>query len=579
MSAFQIILVAIFAAICGMSSILDQFEIYQPLIACSVMGLILGDPTQGVMLGAQLQLITMGWMNIGAAVAPDPALAALISSILVCFYKQDLGTGMAIAIPIAAAGQILSIFARSLAVGFQHKADVSAEKGNLFAIDACNLGALVLQALRVVIPVLIVALINAHAVTVMLNAIPDVIKNGLTVAGGFIVVVGYAMVIQMIEANYLMPFFFLGFVIAIFSKFNLVALGIVGACLGIIYIQLNPKYIKKAQSAQSSVASDDDLDALLEDDLEDDFESDSFELEEQSIPQVEAEPQVAAAVEVTRENRLTKSDLIKMWFRSIFLQASWNYEKMQALGWCYQMVPAIKRLYKTKEDRAAALKRHLVFFNTTPFTANPILGVVAAMEEEKANGSEIDEKVINNVKVGLMGPFAGVGDPVFWGTLRPIFAGVGASLALAGNWIGVIFFFVGWNALTLGFRWVSIKYGYKTGTSIIKDMAGDKLQKLTEGSSILGLFIMGALIARWTKIDVPLVISKIKNPQTGHMVTTTVQSVLNELLPGLLALVLTFACMKLLKKKVGPIWIIFGLFAIGILGYACHILGIPPVVK
>ncbi|MCT3339333.1 PTS system mannose/fructose/sorbose family transporter subunit IID, partial [Lacticaseibacillus paracasei] len=116
---------------------------------------------------------------------------------------------------------------------------------------------------------------------------------------------------------------------------------------------------------------------------------------------------------------LTKSDRIKVWWRSTFIQGSWNYERMQNGGWAYTLVPALKRLYHTKEDRAAALKRHLEFFNTHPYLASPIIGVTMALEEERANGAPIDDKAIQGVKVGMMGPLAGVGDPVFWFTVKP----------------------------------------------------------------------------------------------------------------------------------------------------------------
>ncbi|MDP4143702.1 MAG: PTS mannose transporter subunit IID [Bacillota bacterium] len=267
-----------------------------------------------------------------------------------------------------------------------------------------------------------------------------------------------------------------------------------------------------------------------------------------------------------KQVKLTQSDLTNMFIRSNFHQGSWNYERMQALGYCFEMVPIIKRLYPNKEDQKIALKRHLEFFNTHPYVTAPILGVTAAMEEEKANGSPIDDASINGIKVGLMGPLAGVGDPIFWGTLRPVLGALGASIAQSGSILGPIIFFLVWNILRLGFRWYCIKFGYEKGTSVVSDMGGNTLQKLTEGSSILGLFIMGALVSRWTSMNVPLVLSKI-TMQDGSIKTTTVQSILDSLLPGLLPLLLTFLCMKLLKKKVSAIWIIFGLFAVGIIGY------------
>lgn len=270
------------------------------------------------------------------------------------------------------------------------------------------------------------------------------------------------------------------------------------------------------------------------------------------------------------EKKLTKKDLINIFIRSNFHQGSWNFERMQALGYCFAMVPAIKRLY-SGEDRKKALKRHLEFFNTQPFVTAPVLGVNLAMEEEKANGAEIADGTINGVKVGLMGPLAGVGDPIFWGTLRPVLAALGASIAITGSILGPLLFFVLFNVVRLAVRWYGISYGYKKGTDIISDMGGNKLQKLTEGASILGLFVMGALVSKWTTVNIPVVVSKITG-QDGKVVITTVQNILDQLMPGVIPLILTFLCMKLLKKKVSPVVIIFALFAVGIIGYWLGIL-------
>ncbi|WP_161945657.1 PTS system mannose/fructose/sorbose family transporter subunit IID, partial [Streptococcus suis] len=100
-----------------------------------------------------------------------------------------------------------------------------------------------------------------------------------------------------------------------------------------------------------------------------------------------------------------------------------------------------------KEDQIAALKRHMEFFNTHPYVAAPIVGVTLALEEERANGADIDDAAIQGVKIGMMGPLAGIGDPVFWFTVRPILGALGASLAVSGNILGPILFFGLWNAI------------------------------------------------------------------------------------------------------------------------------------
>lgn len=273
----------------------------------------------------------------------------------------------------------------------------------------------------------------------------------------------------------------------------------------------------------------------------------------------------------SNEKKLTKMDLINMFMRSNLQQASFNFERIHGLGFCFDMVPAIKRLYSTKEERIKALKSHLVFFNVTPGLVGPILGITAAMEETKANGADIEESSINSLKVGLMGPLAGVGDPVMWGTLRPIMAALGASIALTGNLLGPLIFFIGFNIVRLAILWFGLDYGYKKGLDVVKDLAGNTLQKLTEGASILGLFVMGALVSKWTRIDVPLVVSKTTGPD-GKQIITTVQNILDQLLPGLLALILTLVICKLLKKKMSPILLIFILFGVGIIGYWLGIL-------
>ena len=269
---------------------------------------------------------------------------------------------------------------------------------------------------------------------------------------------------------------------------------------------------------------------------------------------------------------LTKGDILSTYFRSTFLLGSFNFERMQSMGFCVSMIPTIKRLYSKKEDQAAALKRHLEFFNTQPWVGSAIMGVTAAMEQERANGAkDVGDAAISGVKVGLMGPLAGVGDPIFWGTLRPVLAALGAGIALTGSILGPLLFFILINVIRALTRWYGFKYGYEKGTEIVSDMGGGRLQKITQGASILGLFVMGSLVSKWTSINVPVELTRYTN-QLGQEVVVTLQGVLNDLLPGLRALLLTFFCMFLLRKKVNAMVIIFALFGVGIFGYWAGIL-------
>lgn len=305
---------------------------------------------------------------------------------------------------------------------------------------------------------------------------------------------------------------------------------------------------------------------------------------------------MAEEMENTHAIKLDKQTRMAICNRHQFLQGSWNYERMQNGGWCFAMIPAIKALYKDPEDRKAALKRHLEFYNTHPYVSAPVLGVTLALEEERANGVPVDDAAIQGVKVGMMGPLAGVGDPVFWFTVRPILGALGASLALSGSIVGPLLFFFAWNIIRIAFLWYSQEFGYKVGVSISKDLSGGLLGKITEGATILGMFIIGALVERWVSISFTPVVSVVEQQQGAYidwsqiqggaegiksaleqysalganglnqMKVTTLQDNLNSLIPGLAAVLLTLLCCKLLKKNVSPIVIILCLFAVGIIG-------------
>ena len=296
---------------------------------------------------------------------------------------------------------------------------------------------------------------------------------------------------------------------------------------------------------------------------------------------------------------LSKSDRLMVCLRSTFWQASWNYERMQNGGYAFAMIPAIKKLYKEKADQIAALKRHMEFFNTHPYVASPIVGVTLALEQEKANDAAVDDAAIQGVKVGMMGPLAGIGDPVFWFTLRPILGAMCASIAMDGNMLGPIMFFLLWNILRFGFMWYTQEFGYKVGSQITENLSGNLLTNITRGASILGMFVLGALVQRWVSIKFAPVVSSIQLskgayiewdqlPAGGEGIktaiqqfssgmalepvkVTTLQNNLDALIPGLVPLLLTLLCMWLLKKGVSPIVIILALFAVGI---GAHLIGL-----
>lgn len=265
MSLVQIILVVIVAFIIGCSSVNDQIETYQPVVACSLIGLVTGHLELGVMLGGSLQLITMGWANVGAAMAPDASLAAVASTIILILGGQGtkgIGPAIALAVPLAVAGLALTMVVRTATVFIAHIMDSRAEAADIASVERWHFIGMALQGLRVAIPALLLLLIPAHLVQSGLEAMPEWLKSGMTIGGGMVVAVGYAMVINMMASREVWPFFAIGFALAAVSQLTLIALGAIGVSLALIYLTLSKK---GGNGGGGAATSNDPIGDILED--------------------------------------------------------------------------------------------------------------------------------------------------------------------------------------------------------------------------------------------------------------------------------------------------------------------------
>lgn len=265
----------------------------------------------------------------------------------------------------------------------------------------------------------------------------------------------------------------------------------------------------------------------------------------------------------TSENKnqvITKRDLRRVFWRSFQMEFSWNYERQMNLAYVYAMLPILKKLYTKKEDMAKALKRHLVFFNTTPHIVTLLLGITTAMEEKNATEKNFDESAIDTVKTSLMGPIAGIGDSFFWGTLRLIATGIGTSLAISGNPLGPILFLLVFNIPHVILRYILTDVGYKLGTGFLqKVQQSGMMQSITYGASIIGLMVVGAMTASMIEIEIPIKIGS-GDSEIG------IQSIINDIMPCLLPLTAFGIVFWLLKKQVKPLTIIAGMAVFGIVG-------------
>lgn len=272
----------------------------------------------------------------------------------------------------------------------------------------------------------------------------------------------------------------------------------------------------------------------------------------------------------TTENgvKLQKKDLIGSWFRWVcFGQTCYNYERMQGMGFCHSMLPVIDRLYTKKEDKAAAMQRHLTYYNTENNWGAAVAGIAASMEEQRANGADIDDDAINGIKTSLMGPLAGIGDTVTQSLVKTIFLSIGCSLAMDGNVLGPILFFVGMSAYALGLSYVLYFQGYNSGkTSVTKILRSGLVKNVSEALGALGMMVLGAMVAANIGVTTPLAF-------TVGGSEIVLQNILNSILPKMVPLIVFFVTYRMVVKGKKSTTIIIGMFVVGIVGSLLHILG------
>ena len=249
---------------------------------------------------------------------------------------------------------------------------------------------------------------------------------------------------------------------------------------------------------------------------------------------------------------LDKQTLNKMVWRSCFLQMSFNFERMQAGGWLYGILPGLEKIHTNKDDLALSMQHNLEFFNTHPFLVTFVMGIVLSLETSKA-----DVNTIRAVRVAAMGPLGGIGDAIFWLTLVPITAGISANLSLDGNFFGPILFLLIFNGVQFAIRWFLMHWSYKLGSSAIGVLT-QNAKEFTHAASLLGIFVVGALISNNGLTTILLTIPNGDTP-------IVVQSVLDGIFPKLIPLAVTLSMYYLIaKKNFSVVMCIFLLLFVGI---------------
>lgn len=508
--------------------------LYRPLVAGTLVGLVMGQPGAGVAIGANINVLYLGWIAAGGALPGDPGLAGYLGTALA--LSSGLGTegALAVAGPLGLLGGLTFSLRMSLCSIIAHRADRFAEQANINAVARANY--VYSQPFLLLLygaPVAVAAALGSAALAEFLNwlAVHNLlwIMKGLYAASGMLAALGIALNLKFLLHGNVWPYFFIGFAVTTMAggQVNLLMLAIIGTCVAFLHVWFT----------------------------------------ERGAPSVPVSTSMETA---ERPRLLTRRDVFRAWLRWLFFShACWNWERMQGLGFAHSMTPIIKKLYKTKEEIAAALKRHLVFFNTQPDIGGMIHGVVIAMEEERAAGADISDEAINAVKSGLMGPLSGVGDTIQQGIVIPIALAIGMSIAMGGavsrqvtegNILGPIVYLLLMAAFVWGVGWLVWWQGYQQGRAAVTNfLRSGTVNRLIVGAGVLGNLIMGALVVGFVKLSIAVAFRVGGTP-------VYVQQMLDSIMPNLLPLLLVLVIWWLLaRRSVSPTWIMLAIILIGVL--------------
>ncbi|RSM88520.1 hypothetical protein DMH04_07705 [Kibdelosporangium aridum] len=544
MSVGQALLLAFIAGFAYFSRrFMGDLFLERAIVLGPVTGLILGDMPTGLIVGASLELIFIGAADIGGSVPPNLAIGSILGTALAIDSGLDPGQALLVAVPAALLGSFGELLAKAVSSVFVTGAERYADRGSTRGITAMlHLGNLV-HFLCIAVPTYLGLVLGNDVVRGLADSIRGPVGDGLAVAGAVLPALGFALLMNTLVTTSLLPFFFIGFLLAAYTGFGVLGVALLGAMIAALWISRKGG-IRLVQSD-----SDEDAGALV-----------------------------------------PKKDQRRLFWRSFAVQSAFSFDRMQAIGFTWGMMPLLKRIYPDRTDLSAALKRHLTFFNTHPWLPGPIYALVADLETRHAtrpvkkaeqkdgvNGSAVAEDIgasdvsvqtIQGVKGSLMGPLAGVGDSAFHGTLRPIFSGIGASLGMQANLLAPLIFLVPVNIVHVVVRWLTLKAGFRLGGKLFERIDQSALRRLMEGASITGLMGVGALVGTWLVVNVPL--SYIEGKATIKL-----QEMLDHIMPKLVPLLITLLVFWLVRRGANAVLILIGLavggFALGALG----VLGVP----
>lgn len=482
----------------GGNWVLGQCMIERPLVVGLVAGLLMGDVKTGVIIGASLEAIFMGAVNIGGAISAEPVTATALAVAFTVGAGIDQGAAITLAVPVGVVTAFLSIFMNNVFLAFFAATfDKMAAEGNEKGLALQHFVLWFVKYAAFGLIAFLGVYLGAEPVAAIVNQIPANVMSGLNAVGALLPAVGMALLLQMLWSTELSIYFFLGFTLYQYLGLPMIAIAVLGVIIAVASALRDKEIFDLTKKGMATQA----------------VSSDSVTSDEEDF--------------------------------SVFASCAGGSVKAGADGWLYSVQPALNRYYSDDpEARADAMKRHTTWYNITQNVGTFAMGLVASMERENSQHEDFDTESIDGIKVSLMGPMSGIGDAIFWGVLRVIAAGIGINLAMSGSPLGAIMFLLIYNIPSILCRYFMTYLGFSMGTNFISEMYEGGLMKLiTKATSTVGLVMIGAMTAANVQFNTILSIPV----QDSDPVM--IQTYLDSIFKGIVPLGLTLVVLWLLRKK------------------------------
>ncbi|MHA1596426.1 MAG: PTS system mannose/fructose/sorbose family transporter subunit IID [Candidatus Asgardarchaeia archaeon] len=519
------------AFLCGLLAYVARWEgvNFQTAFGTNTMlgfltGLIFGDPTTGLIVGGTMDLVYLGMVEIGGATPPRPQVATIVTTSIVVELGLPPESAVALSFPVAILAAQLINLAFILNTGYMHYIDKLVEKGRFKTAEFIHMvGGLTTEFMSQGLAAFLGVWLGSSAVAAIYNAIPAEFWGSLITAAQLVICVGLAALLRVIWRPKFIAFYLIGFGLAAFLHLSMVAIALFVSAFA-LYVHATEK-VEETPSAPS----------------------------EEEVP-------------AERRKKMSKGELLNVFIRSCFLQNTFNSERMQASGYWFSIFPVLKK-YFSGEELIEQSKAHLEFYNNNPVTSELILGMNIAMIEEGAASPEAQI----NLKAGLMGPLAGVGDAVWWFTIRVIVIVIGATMALAGNVVAPFFMWACGFILIFGAKYVLLLQGYNSGLALLKTAeATGGIGRYLDLFTIVGAAVVGAVTGTWIGLYTPIAFV-----QNGAVILR-LQDALDYIMPQMLSLIGTVSAVSFLRKGVSLFKLMMLYLIVGIvLGYFGILAAVP----